>query len=133
MEAITKKWYDYLEEGKLMGLKCKRCGTVHFPPYPICRECSGMEMEWTEIEGTAMAEQIVLVSAPDQWFAEYAPYYFVYAITAEGSAFDSMLLGLECEPDEVLEKIRGKLPFKVKMEIQKRDGYSYPVYRYLGE
>ena len=62
MTAITKQWYDYLEQGRLMGLKCKRCGTVHFPPYPICRECSGMDMEWVEVSGEATLEGIALVT-----------------------------------------------------------------------
>lgn len=131
MEAITKKWYDYLDQDKLMGLKCKRCGAVHFPPYPICRECSGTDMEWVEVSGYGTVTNIALVNAPDVWFAEYAPYYFAYADTEEGSHFESMLMGVDCEPEDALDKIAKKLPFKAKMEIQHRDGYSYPVYRYV--
>ena len=133
MEAIIKKWYDHLDNGKLMGLKCKRCGTIHFPPFPICRECSGMEMEWTGISGRAIVREIALVTAPDVWFMDYAPYYFAYADTEEGSHFDSMLFGINAEPEEVLDKYVSKLPFRVKLEIQRRDGYAYPVYRYDGE
>ena len=129
MTAITKQWYDYLEQGRLMGLKCKRCGTVHFPPYPICRECSGMDMEWVEVSGEATLEGIALVTAPDHWFEEYAPYYYAYAHTKEGSVFESMILDLDDEPQGVFAQYRdGKLN-NLKLEIQKREGYSYPVYR----
>ena len=129
MTAITKQWYDYLEQGRLMGLKCKRCGTVHFPPYPICRECSGMDMEWVEVSGEATLEGIALVTAPYHWFEEYAPYYYAYAHTKEGSVFESMILDLDDEPQEVFAQYRdGKLN-NLKLEIQKREGYSYPVYR----
>lgn len=129
MQPITKMWYDYLDQGKLMGLKCKRCGAVHFPPYPICRDCSGVEMEWVEVSGYATVKEIALVTAPDVWFMDYAPYYFAYADTEEGAHFDSMLMGIEAEPDEVLDKYVSRLPFRARLEIQKRDGYSYPVYR----
>lgn len=129
MTAITKQWYDYLEDGKLMGLKCKKCGAVHFPPFPICRECSSTDMEWMEISGEGHLDEIALVTAPDQWFEEYAPYYYAYAHVAEGSVFESMIVGLEGDPAEVYEQFcAGKLD-KLKLEIQKRDGYSYPVYR----
>ena len=130
MQAITKMWYDYLDQSKLMGLKCKRCGAVHFPPFPICRECSGMDMEWTEVSGDAYVDSVAFVAAPDKWFAEYAPYYFVKAHTAEGSAFDSMLLGFEGSPDDLYNTYKNaEDKLKLKMEVQKRDGYSYPVYR----
>lgn len=127
MQAITKMWYDYLEQGKLMGLKCKKCGKVHFPPFPICQECSGTDMEWVPISGNASAYTIALVTAPDPWFADYAPYYYGYSTTEEGTTFDSIILGLEGAPDEVFNSLH--LPLDLKMEIQKRDGYSYPVYR----
>lgn len=133
MEAITKKWYNYLEEGKFMGLKCKRCGAVHFPPFPICRECSGMDMEWVAVSGDAEMDEVALVAVPDHWFNEWAPYYFAYAHTAEGSAFDSMVFGFEGDGEAVFEQYKnagGKL--KLKLEVQKRDGYSYPVYRLAG-
>ena len=131
MEAITKKWYDYLEECKLMGLKCKRCGAIHFPPFPICRECSGMDMEWVEVEPKGVVEELALVAAPDQWFAEYAPYYFGYGHIA-GSVFNTMILDLNMAPEDTLDQFVKKLPIEVDVEIQKRDGYSYPVFRYKG-
>lgn len=53
MEPITYKWYDYLRQGKIMGLRCKECGTYEFPPVPVCNNCSSMDMEWTEMSGEA--------------------------------------------------------------------------------
>ena len=92
-----------------------------------------MEMEWTEIEGKLKAEELALVTSPDKWFSEFAPYYFVYGHTTEGSVFNTMLLGLDCQPEETLDKFVSKLPMDVDIEIQKRDGYSYPVCRYKGD
>ena len=51
MEPVLKIWYEGLKAGKMRGLKCKRCGAVSFPPYPVCNECSCMESEWVEISG----------------------------------------------------------------------------------
>ncbi len=41
----------YLQEEKLMGSQCGRCGARFLPPRPICTECHGPEMDWAEVEG----------------------------------------------------------------------------------
>ena len=60
MEPIVKKWYDGLNEGKLLGLKCKRCGTVEFPPFPVCNTCSCTDLEWIEISGEGMMDSFAM-------------------------------------------------------------------------
>lgn len=129
MQPIVKTWYDYLAAGKLMGLKCKRCGAVHFPPYAICRECSGTEMEWVVMSGFGTVNEIKLCSIPDRWLEEYAPYYHGIGVTDEGSYFESMIVGLDVDPDEIFEKYIKKAPLRAKLEIQQRDGYEFPVFR----
>lgn len=42
---------QFLNEEKLMGTKCRGCGTLHLPPRPICTECGSREMEWVEMKG----------------------------------------------------------------------------------
>jgi len=42
---------QFLNEEKLMGSKCKRCGTLYAPPRPICIKCHGREMQWIELKG----------------------------------------------------------------------------------
>jgi uncharacterized OB-fold protein len=41
----------YLEQGKVMGTRCKTCGTVHFPPVADCAQCLSSDVEWFEISG----------------------------------------------------------------------------------
>jgi len=51
--ALTKvnDFIDHLEEGKITGTKCKRCGKTYFPPRADCYNCFNSEMEWFEIHG----------------------------------------------------------------------------------
>jgi len=51
MEAIVSRFYDYLRQGKIMGLKCKRCGSCNFPPRAFCLNCGSPEQDWFEISG----------------------------------------------------------------------------------
>jgi uncharacterized OB-fold protein len=47
----TNDFIQYLEDGKLMGTKCKKCGATWFPPRADCAKCFESEMEWFEVSG----------------------------------------------------------------------------------
>ena len=51
--AVTKTndFIDYLENGKLMGTRCKGCDLVFFPPRADCYQCLSGSMEWFEVSG----------------------------------------------------------------------------------
>ena len=44
-------YLQFLNEEKLMGSKCKKCGALFVPPRPICIKCHGAEMQWVEMKG----------------------------------------------------------------------------------
>ena len=52
--AITKTndFISYLENGKVMGTRCKDCGLVFFPPRSDCYQCLPGDMEWFEVSGS---------------------------------------------------------------------------------
>ncbi len=37
---------DYLEQGKVMGTRCVKCGLDFFPPRADCFNCLGDDLEW---------------------------------------------------------------------------------------
>jgi uncharacterized protein len=41
----------FLSEDKLMGSRCRRCGTLYVPPRPMCTSCYDSEMEWAQTKG----------------------------------------------------------------------------------
>ena len=51
--ALTKtnNFIDHLEEGKVMGTKCKKCGQIFFPPRADCYSCFSSDMEWFKVSG----------------------------------------------------------------------------------
>jgi len=58
----TGKYYTYFfrvlkEEGKIMALKCPKCGYVFLPPRPACGECHAPLEEWVQVsdKGTVRA------------------------------------------------------------------------------
>ena len=47
----TNDFVDYLQQGKVMGTRCKSCGLQFFPPRADCYQCLTSNMEWFEIAG----------------------------------------------------------------------------------
>lgn len=42
---------DYLEQGKVMGTRCRQCGKHFFPPRADCSHSLSSDMEWFEVKG----------------------------------------------------------------------------------
>ena len=48
----TNDFIDYLENGKVMGTRCKDCGLEFFPPRADCYQCLASNVEWFEVSGS---------------------------------------------------------------------------------
>ncbi|MBN1848939.1 MAG: Zn-ribbon domain-containing OB-fold protein [Deltaproteobacteria bacterium] len=59
---------DRLEQGKVSGTRCKKCGMTFFPPRADCYQCFSSDMEWFDVAGTG---KLVTYSK-----LEYAPVGF---------------------------------------------------------
>ncbi|MGD8565321.1 MAG: Zn-ribbon domain-containing OB-fold protein [Candidatus Bathyarchaeota archaeon] len=69
-----EKFYKHVDQKKLMGSKCKKCGTAHLPPRILCQKCLSKQMESVELpqRGKLLTYTIIHV-APTQ-FQEMTPY-----------------------------------------------------------
>jgi len=69
-----EQFYKYVNQGKLMGGKCKKCGKIHLPPRPLCDKCFSKEFEWVEVpqRGKLLTYTIIHVAPPQ--FQSMAPY-----------------------------------------------------------
>jgi uncharacterized protein len=59
-------YQQFLNEEKIMGSKCEKCGAQYVPPRPICRKCKSTKMQWIELkgEGTLAAFTRIFVGPP---------------------------------------------------------------------
>jgi len=106
--SITKinDFIDYLEQGKVMGTRCKSCGLMFFPPRADCYQCLSGDMEWFEVSGTG---KLVTYSK-----LEYAPVGF-------GDDLPYAIALLDYGDYKVFGRIAGDLPeeeIKVGMEMK---------------
>jgi len=47
----AKSFYEYINEKKLMGARCKACNMLFLPPRAVCSQCYNADMEWQELDG----------------------------------------------------------------------------------
>jgi hypothetical protein len=65
---------DYLEDGRLMGTKCKQCGLYFFPPRAHCYKCLSSNLEWFEVTGEGRLVTYSTLQYAPAGFQEDLPY-----------------------------------------------------------
>ena len=64
-------YQQFLDDNKLMGSKCRKCGSLSAPPRPICIQCHGFDMEWVELIGKGkLAGYTCIAIGPPAMIAE---------------------------------------------------------------
>ena len=121
LEKIVEKFYLSLEEGKIMGRKCPKCGHVEFPPVYACNECGNYETEWVELSGKAKLHSIVLPAAlsskPE--YKKMGKYAYGEVEIEEGTRLNAVVRGISRKNRAELTE---KLPLNIHASIIDRDG-----------
>ena len=120
LEKVVEKFYLGLEEGKILGRKCPKCGNVEFPPVYACNACGNYETEWVEISGKAKLHSIVLPAAlsskPES--KKFKKFCYGEIELEEGSRFNGVVLGVS---KKNRKELAAKLPLNIHAKIVERD------------
>ncbi len=116
MERIVKRYYEELENGKIMGRKCPACGAVQFPPRIACTVCGNMEQKWVEVSGKAVLTDITIPSrmTGPSLAANFGTFVMGCFDMEEGPELNGILKDVTPEEGEAL---KAKLPLPVEAEI----------------
>jgi uncharacterized OB-fold protein len=118
-KLVIKKFWDYLKEGRIMTLKCKKCGTYVFPPVPTCNKCFSRDLEWVELSGDGKLLYFTTTLAPAKPFTEFVPFGYGIVKLKEGPLFITRVDGLDVSKPERIQEGIDRLPLDVKAEITK--------------
>ncbi|WP_176757645.1 Zn-ribbon domain-containing OB-fold protein [Pseudobutyrivibrio xylanivorans] len=122
LEKVVQTYYEGLEQGKLLGRKCKRCGAVEFPPVYACNTCGCDDTEWIELSGKAVMKSIVLpapLSSKPEYKERMGKYAYGVIETEEGAEFNGVVVGIS---KKTRPELLDKLPLPVHAKIIDRDG-----------
>jgi len=100
--AITKvnDFIDYLEQGKIMGTRCKGCGLMFFPPRADCYKCLASDMEWFEVSGTGKLVSYSKLEYAPVGFGDDLPYCIALLDYGDYKVFGRIAADL---PEEEIE------------------------------
>jgi hypothetical protein len=91
---------QYLNEGKLMGCQCRKCGERFVPPRPLCVKCFSPDLEWLEMKGRGrlVAFTCITIAPPfmmTQGYDRKHPYISGVVELDEGGRVDARIEGVD--------------------------------------
>ena len=118
-----KDYNEALKENRLLGLKCKACGTITTPPKMVCRQCTGSDLEITELKGTGKIQTFTTVLVAAEGREDECPYVIVLVELDEGPWIMGNLTGIDPTKATMGELINKKVKME-KSEVFPGDKYS---------
>jgi len=111
---------QFLNEWKIMGSKCKKCGALALPPRPICVSCFGNQMEWVQFKGDGKLDAFtsIVVAPPPmakEGFGRNNPYIVGVIELREGVKIVARITGVDAKKPEQI-----KVGIPLKAEFLKR-------------
>lgn len=123
-ERYVDRFYTFLAEGKLMGQICNDCGAYRLVPVPVCENCQGTNLSWTELSKEGKLLLFSITYMPPARFAKYTPCAFGSVQLAEGPVFWTLIEGIDIDnPTKDFER----LPLDVDIEIREMAGNHVPI------
>ncbi|MFW9946725.1 MAG: Zn-ribbon domain-containing OB-fold protein [Candidatus Odinarchaeota archaeon] len=113
------KFYDNLENKKVIGNKCPKCSRVFVPPRKICGKCNEvipLEKNWVDLPetGTLKNYTITHYKINDRAFRKVKKPQIIGMIQIDGSNTAIIYRLLDLEPNEI------KLGMKLKVEWEEK-------------
>lgn len=122
-ETKASDFVSYLEKGKVMATRCRKCGTNYFPPRLDCSKCLGSDVEWFEIKGNGKLLTYTVVNYGPTGFENDAPYTLAIADFDGVRVFGRLSRSIkesDIKPGMTLKVLPVKLPGdRIGYEFQK--------------
>ena len=67
-------FYTFLNQKKLMAVKCNDCKKIILPPKPICTNCLSTNLKWIRIKTTGKLLSYTIIHVAPEEFQSMVPY-----------------------------------------------------------
>ena len=125
----------FLNEDKLMGSRCGKCGALSVPPRPICVEFHSSDMAWEEMtgKGKLSAFTCIAIGPPfmiEEGYDRHNPYCSGVVELEEGARVDARIEGVDTKQPET---INVGMPLKVRYLHRNKDGLDFTYLAFAPE
>jgi uncharacterized OB-fold protein len=114
MLTTARYWRENPQRYRLEAGKCSGCGSVHFPPRRVCRECHGREFETVTLPDEGKVVTYTVIRVAPSAFTDEAPYAVALVELTDGTRLMSQLV--DCEPEQVEMGMPVKIEFRRILE-----------------
>ncbi len=66
-------WRERKARYRLVGVKCKNCGAIYYPPRPVCEKCKSRELEEVELPRRGKLISYTVLHDPPVGYRDQAP------------------------------------------------------------
>lgn len=94
---VVENFYKFCADGRLMAVKCKRCGAVICPPRTICPKCLADAFDWMELKGLGKLLTYTIIHFPPGQFQALAPYAVGIIKLEQGPQLSGMIKNVKLE------------------------------------
>ncbi len=113
-------YQEFLNEDKLMGSRCQKCGALFLPPRAICTECHSTKMEWIELKGRGKLAAFTCITVGPPFMCKEGydrnhPYCIGVVELEEGVKVDARIEGVDVTKPETI-----KIGIPLTIEFQHR-------------
>jgi len=112
-ETKASDFVTYLEQGKVMATRCRKCGASYFPPKMDCPKCLLSDVEWFEIGGKGRLATYTVVNYGPTGFEDDAPYILAIGDFGDGIKILGRLSRDINEDDVKLDMVLKVIPVKL--------------------
>ena len=130
--GLSRFFKEIVENKRLMGAKCPKCGKVWCPPRAHCTPCY-VETEWIPLsgKGTVMAASYIYFAQRNTPAAKMIGVPFVLGlIRLDGASEDTWLYSAIVDKEMILNRIKSgtrvRVEFREKREGKVTDFYFVP-------
>ena len=130
MGSQSKFFLDLMNNKKILGTKCSKCGKIWMPPRTNCSDCY-VSAEWIEVKQTGIIEVSTIVWFTTSAFIKNIPYATGY-IKLDG-ADTALLQGIFSEnlvPSKIKKGKRVRAVFQKEREGKMTDFFFVPEDEY---
>jgi len=131
MGGQSKFFLELMNNKKILGTKCTKCGKIWMPPRINCSDCY-VPAEWVEVKHTGTIEVSTIVWYTTSAFIKKIPYGTAY-VKLDGAS-TALLQGIFSEnlvPSKIKRGKRVKAVFQKEREGKMTDFFFVPEDEYL--
>ena len=82
--VTLQDFFEQARDGRLIGIKCGRCGALAIPPKELCPECGHRGWSTVPLSGTGAIASFTVIRVAPRGHAGDAPYAIAAVRLAEG-------------------------------------------------